>query len=254
MNGYSDKGIKRAFLTGASTGIGESTALALAAEGYDVALAGRNTTALASVKDKITSNDGQAHVVGIDLRDPEHIKAAIGGDWSEFGPCHALVNCGGITVRKPAVDVSVEEWDNLIDTNLRGSFLTACEFARHLIAESRPGAIVNVGSTHGLVGFANLSVYGISKAGLHHMTKMLAIEWAKHRIRVNAVAPGATETPSRAKVFSDPVTRERLLERIPIRQFAASDDVAAAILYLLSPKAEVITGHTLVLDGGLTAY
>lgn len=252
MSGKSSKGGRRVFVTGASTGIGASTALRLAAEGYEVALAGRNASGLADVKERITVSGGRAHAVSLDLRDPKNIVDAIRNTWSEFGPCDSLVNCGGTTVRMPAIEISVEDWDEVIDTNLRGSFLAACEFARCLLADKRGGSIVNVGSTHGLVGFANLSVYGISKAGVHHMTRMLAIEWAEHGIRVNAVAPGATETPSRAQVFSDPATRKRLLERIPIGRFAASEDVAAAISYLLSPHASVVTGHTLVLDGGVT--
>jgi NAD(P)-dependent dehydrogenase (short-subunit alcohol dehydrogenase family) len=157
-------------------------------------------------------------------------------------------------LRKPAVDVTVDDWDEVININLRGSYLTAAEFARRLIAGKRTGSIANIGSTHGLAGFPNLSVYGISKAGLHHMTRMLAIEWADHGIQVNAIAPGATETPSRAEVFRDPATRNRLLDKIPTHQFTTTDEVAAAALYLVSPHAKVVTGHILVLDGGLTVY
>ena len=254
MNRSSGGDARRALVTGASTGIGAATAIALANEGYDVVLAGRNADGIQEVKRQVEATGQRAHPVKLDLRDPGAIAEVIAGTWSELGPCDALVNCGGCTVRKPAIDVTVEEWDNIIDTNLRGSFLLACKFAKHLIAEKREGSIVNVGSTHGLIGFANLSVYGISKAGLHHITRMLAIEWAEQGIRVNAVAPGATETPSRAEVFSNPETRKRLLQRIPTHHFAKPDDVAAAIAYLLSKRAQAITGHVLVLDGGLTVY
>lgn len=254
MNDCSRGGGRRAFVTGASTGIGAATAILLADEGYDLVLAGRNADGLAAVKSQVEAHGQRAHSLNLDLRDPGAIDMAVAGVWSEVGPCDALVNCGGCTVRKPAVEITVEDWDEVIHTNLRGSFLLACRFAERLIAEKREGAIVNVGSTHGLIGFANLSVYGISKAGLHHMTRMLAIEWAEQGIRVNAVAPGATETPSRAKVFSNPETRKRLLQRIPTRQFAVSEEVAAAIAYLLSKRARSITGHVLVLDGGLTVY
>ncbi len=246
--------VRRAFVTGASTGIGAAIAATLTREGYELVLAGRNADSLQDVKEKIEAKGGRAYSVKMDLSNPQSIGDAIETAWQEFGPCNTLINCGGCTLRKPAIDVTAEEWDEVINTNLRGSYLIAGEFARRLISEKRTGSIVNVGSTHGIVGFNDLSVYGISKAGLHHMTRMLAIEWAEHGIQVNAVAPGATETSSRAKIFSDPETRKRMLDRIPKRQFTTIDEVATAVLYLLSPLAQVITGHILVLDGGLTVY
>ena len=247
-------GVRRAFVTGASTGIGAAIAAALGLEGYELVLAGRDAHSLQDVKERIEAKGGRAYTVPMDLSDPRSIGNAIEAVWTEFGPCNTLINCGGCTLRKPAINVAVDDWDEVISINLRGSYLTAVEFARRLIAGKRTGSIVNIGSTHGLVGFPNLSVYGISKAGLHHMTRMLAIEWAEHGIQVNAIAPGATETPSRAEVFRDPATRERLLDRIPTHQFTTTDEIAAAALYLVSPHARVVTGHILVLDGGLTVY
>lgn len=246
--------IGRAFVSGASTGIGAEIAITLAGAGFELVLAGRDIESLQAVKGKIEAVGSRAFVVSMDLSEPLSIAEAISVAWQEFGSCTALINCGGCTIRKPAIDVAAAEWDEVMNTNLRGSYLAACDFARRLIGEKRTGSVVNVGSTHGLVGFSNLSVYGISKAGLHHMTRMLAIEWAEHGIQVNAVAPGATETPSRSKVFSDPATRTRLLDRIPKRQFTTTDEVAAAVRYLLSPPAQIITGHILVLDGGATVY
>lgn len=246
--------VRRAFVTGASTGIGAAIAATLAREGFEVVLAGRNASGLQDVKEKIQAEGGRTHSVNMDLSNPKSIGDAVETAWQEMGPCNTLINCGGCTLRKPAIEVTAEEWDEVVNTNLRGSYLTACEFARRLISEKRTGSIINVGSTHGIVGFNNLSVYGISKAGLHHMTRMLAIEWAEHGIQVNAVAPGATETSSRAKIFSNPETRKLMLDRIPKRQFTTTDDVAAAVVYLLSAPAQIITGHILVLDGGLTVY
>ena len=128
------------------------------------------------------------------------------------------------------------------------------QMGRHLVQGGRPGCIVSIVSTHGLVGMAGRSVYGIAKAGMIHMTRMLAIEWAEHGIRVNAIAPGRVDTPSRAGSLAEPGYREAALGRIPLKRFGTAEEVAAAACYLASPQAAYITGQTLVLDGGLTAY
>jgi 2-deoxy-D-gluconate 3-dehydrogenase len=127
------------------------------------------------------------------------------------------------------------------------------QMGRHLVARGAPGCIVNIASTHGLVGLAGRSVYGIAKAGMIHMTRMLAIEWAEHRIRVNAVAPGRVDTPSRAASLAEPGYLEAALARVPLGRFTTAGEVAAAVCYLADPAAEYVTGQTLVLDGGLTA-
>ena len=137
---------------------------------------------------------------------------------------------------------------------MKGSFfLTQC-FGRYCITRGRPGAIVSIVSTHGLTGIAQRAVYGISKAGLIQMTKMLAIEWADKNIRVNAVAPATVLTPSREKMLNDPKTRQAMLARIPTGRFVTPEEVAAAVIYLASSAAASVTGHTLMVDGGLTAY
>jgi NAD(P)-dependent dehydrogenase (short-subunit alcohol dehydrogenase family) len=139
-------------------------------------------------------------------------------------------------------------------TNLGGAFFLTQQVGRHLIAGKRPGAIVNLASTHALVGAAERSVYGISKGALIQMTRMLAVEWAEHGIRVNAVAPGRLDTPSpsRAARTGDPNYMEAMRARIPLKRFATAEEVAAAVCYLASPQAASITGQTLVVDGGLT--
>ena len=141
----------------------------------------------------------------------------------------------------------------VLSVNLTGTFFMAQAMGRHLIDAGRPGAIISLASTHGVVGFANASAYGIAKAGIGHMTRMLAIEWAPHRIRVNAVAPGTTETRTRAPRLADPQYRERMLGRIPLGRFGTAEEMAGAVRYLASPQASYITGQILILDGGLTA-
>ena len=145
------------------------------------------------------------------------------------------------------------EWDDVIDTNLKGAFFLSQLFGRDCIAKGRPGAIVSIASTHGMTGIAGRSVYGISKAGLIQMTRMLAIEWAPHNIRVNAIAPTTVMTESRQQLLSDPKARANALSRIPSGRFATPEEVAAAVVYLASPATGSVTGHTLAVDGGLTA-
>ena len=142
-----------------------------------------------------------------------------------------------------------------MDTNLTGTFFMSQQMGRHLIAQQRAGCIINLSSTHGLVGFAQRSAYGISKAGISHMTRMLAIEWAAHRIRVNAVAPGTVATPSRVAYFTaDTGGFKAMIDRVPLARLCAMDEVAAMVSYLAGPDAAYITGQTMVLDGGLTSY
>jgi 2-deoxy-D-gluconate 3-dehydrogenase len=171
-----------------------------------------------------------------------------------LGPIDLLVNNAAGNLRKPALDVTWEEWDELMAINLRGAFFLSQHVASQCIAAGRSGAIVNIASVHGLLGAAERSVYGTSKGGLIQMTRMLAAEWAEHGIRVNAVAPGRLETasPSRAARTGDPEYLEAMRARIPLKRLATAEEVAAAVCYLASPEANAITGHTLVLDGGMS--
>jgi NAD(P)-dependent dehydrogenase (short-subunit alcohol dehydrogenase family) len=147
------------------------------------------------------------------------------------------------------------EWDELMSVNLKGVFFMSQLMGRHLVEKKRAGCIVSLASAHGLLGYAGRSAYGIAKAGIIQMTRQLAIEWADHGIRVNAVAPGTVDTPSRAEFFkANPAAKKAMTDRIPFGRFAQPGEVAAAVRYLASPEAAYITGQTLVLDGGLTSY
>ena len=153
---------------------------------------------------------------------------------------------------KPATEVTWAEWDDVIDINLKGAYFLAQKFAAHCIAGKHPGSIVSIASTHGMTGLAGRSVYGISKGGLIQMSRMLAIEWAEHGIRVNAVAPATVLTESRQRLLDDDA-RKRMLARIPSGRFVTPEEVAAAVVFLAGPQSGSITGHTLPVDGGLTA-
>ena len=164
-----------------------------------------------------------------------------------------LVNNAARALIKPVVDVTWDDWNDVTDTNLRGPFFLAQLYARHAIARGGGGAIVNLSSTHGQAAIAGRAVYGIAKGGLDQMTRMLAVEWAAHGIRVNSVAPTTVMTPSREAALSDPARRGQMLSRIPLGRFPDQMEIADAVVYLASPAAASITGHILLIDGGLTA-
>jgi len=245
---------RTALVTGAASGIGSEIVLALARDGFDVAVAEMNTGQLADLLKHPGLNNRKVVPLAFDLSDPAAIADGFAAARSALGEIDLLVNNAARALIKPVVDVTAAEWDDLMDTNLRGAFLLSQCFGRAAVAARRPGAIVSMASTHGMTGIAGRAVYGIAKAGLIQMTKMLAIEWAEHDIRANAIAPTTVLTPSRAAMLSDPERKQQMLERIPTRRFVTPEEVAAAVVYLASPAAKSITGHTLLLDGGLTAY
>jgi NAD(P)-dependent dehydrogenase (short-subunit alcohol dehydrogenase family) len=242
-----------AFVTGTSAGLGRAIAVALAREGYDLALTELSTDALKDTLADPAIATRKVVPVALDLRSQDSIKAAFDKAVKELGDIDLLVNNAGRALLKPVVDVTDAEWSDVIDTNLKGAFFLSQLFGRACIAKGRPGAIVNMASTHGMTGIAGRSVYGISKAGLIQMTRMLAIEWADKSIRVNAIAPTTVMTESRQQLLSDPKARATALARIPSGRFATAEEITAAVVYLASPAAASVTGHTLPIDGGLTA-
>jgi NAD(P)-dependent dehydrogenase (short-subunit alcohol dehydrogenase family) len=247
-------GRRAAFVTGASTGIGAAIALGLARDGFDVAVSATRAENLAGTVAALAPTGARVVPVAFDMRSQEGLERAMAEVIGALGHLDVLINNAGITLRRPVLEVTPAEWDQLMAVNLKGAFFLSQQMGRHLIGARRAGCIINMSSTHGVVGLAQRSVYGISKGALIQMTRMLAIEWAQHGIRVNAVAPGTVETPSRAAFFSaDPGTRHALLERIPLRRFATTEEVVGAVRYLVSPQAAYVTGQTLLLDGGLTA-
>ena len=242
-----------ALITGTSAGLGRAIAVALAREGYDLALTELSAEAL---KDTLTEPEIRKRkivAIALDLRSQDSIKAAFEKAARELGAIGLLVNNAGRALLKPVVDVTPAEWDDVMATNLKGAFFLSQLFGRACIAAKRPGAIVSIASTHGMTGIAGRSVYGISKAGLIQMTRMLAIEWAGHNIRVNSIAPTTVMTESRQQLLSDPDKRAAALARIPSGRFATPEEIATAVVYLASDGAASVTGHTLPVDGGLMA-
>lgn len=247
--------IKVALITGASYGVGAATALALAHEGFAIALTATRLQNLGPILAKIEAARGRAYAIELDLHAQASIEAAVAETIGALGTIDVLVNNAGANLRRKAVDTTRAEWDDLIATNLTGTFFLTQAVGRHLIARGTGGRIITIASVHALIGAAERSVYGISKAALIQMTRMLAAEWAEHGICVNAVAPGRLDTasPSRAGTGSDKAYMDAMLKRIPLHRLATVEEVAGTIAFLAGPAAASITGQTIVVDGGLTA-
>jgi NAD(P)-dependent dehydrogenase (short-subunit alcohol dehydrogenase family) len=244
-----------AFVTGASYGVGAATALALTGAGYDVAISATRAQNLSETVTAFDALGGRVLPLILDLGSRTSIERAVHEIVAAFGGLDLLVNNAGTNLRARAIDVTSAQWDEMLTVNVTGTFHLTQQVGRHLIEQQRSGAIVTIASTHALVGAPERSTYGIVKAAQVQMTRMLAVEWAQHGIRVNAIAPGRMETasPSRAGTGGDPNYMKAMLERIPLHRLCTPDEVAAAVVYLASPQAASITGQVLVLDGGLTA-
>ncbi len=245
---------KVALVTGASQGLGAAIAVGLAQDGFDVVITELQVAALATTAATVKEAGARALPIALDVRDPVSIERSMSSALDAFGRVDVLVNNAGVQLRRAALDVTPTEWDEVIAVNLKGAFFMSQAVGRHWVAAKRSGCIVSLASTFAFVGFAERSTYGISKGGIVQMTRMLAIEWAEHGIRVNAIAPGTVETPSRAPLLADPANRHRMIDRIPIKRFGTSEEMAGAVRYLVSPAGAYITGQTLLLDGGLTAH
>jgi NAD(P)-dependent dehydrogenase (short-subunit alcohol dehydrogenase family) len=247
-------GRRVALITGASYGVGAATALALARDGFALALPATKSRNLDGVVADVESAGGRALAIELDLLQQDSIEHAVARAIEQLGQIDVLVNNAGTNLRRKAVDVTREDWDGLISTNLTGTFFLTQQVGRHLIARGAGGCIITVSSTHALIGAVERSAYGITKAALIQMTRMLAVEWADHGIRVNAVAPGRLDTasPSRADTGSDSNYMDAMLRRIPLHRLAKAEEIAGAVAFLAGPLAASITGQTIVVDGGLT--
>ncbi len=246
---------RTAFITGASSGIGAATALALAQDGFDLAISATQVANLSSTVAILSATGVRVVPIALDLRSYADIESAFAAAAGALGAVDVVVNnAAGVAYTKDALDILPHEWESVLATVLTGTFFMCRQMARYAFAAKRPGCIINLASTHGLVAFPGRCAYGVCKAGIMHMTRMLALEWAAQGMRVNAVAPGSTATQANANYMADPEKLAMLKSRIPIGRVARPQEIAAAIRYLASPAASCITGQTLVIDGGLTAW
>jgi len=243
---------RTALITGASSGLGWRFAEALAEQGAHVVLAARRTERLDELKGRIEAAGGTATTVALDVTDRASIEAAFAAIGDAGLTADILVNNAGIAREAWALDMTADDWSSVMDTNLGGVWFVAQAAARRMVEAGTGGSIVNIASLLGLRVAPTLSAYAVAKAGVVQMTKALALEWARHRIRVNAIAPGVIDTPlfqsGRAERMRAIATDKMLWPRL-----GSGADIAATALFLASDEAEFITGQTLVVDGGLTA-
>ena len=238
-----------ALVTGASSGIGRHIAELLAAAGAKVALAARRVDRLAEAARDIAAAGGQGLPIALDVTRSDSVVAAVAATEARLGPLTILVNNAGVVVAKPVLQHTEEEWDYVLDTNLKGAWLMAREFAQHLVDRQRPGRIVNIASVLGLRTIARVPSYSAAKAGLIHLTHVLAMELARHGILVNALAPGYVETDFN-RAFFQTEAGKALISRIPLKRLGQTEDLDGAMLLLASPAGAYLTGAVIAVDGG----
>jgi 2-dehydro-3-deoxy-D-gluconate 5-dehydrogenase len=245
---------KVVLVTGAGSGIGRAVAIAAAEAGADCVICEipAKTGDLEAVISEIAGLGKRAIGVPLELPDLASIDAAVSAAIGRFGRVDVLVNNAGVNIPRDALEVTEADWDGVLDVNLKGLFFMSQRVAREMV-KGGGGKIVNIASQNGVVGYYKRAAYCSSKAGVVNLTRVLALEWAKHRINVNAVGPTFILTPLTQSTFDDPVLREDILERIPIGRVGQPEDVVGAVVFLASEAAAMVTGHTLLVDGGWTA-
>ena len=236
-------------VTGASSGIGRHFAQVLAAAGAKVAAAARRADRLSELARDIESRGGMCLPLACDVTKQDSIREAIANAEDRLGPLSVLVNNAGVVVSKPLFEHSEADWDHVVDTNLKGAWLAARDFAHHLVERKRPGRIINIASVLGFRTIGQVPAYCAAKAGLIHLTHVLAMELARHRILVNALAPGYVETDFNREFFKTEAG-QRLISRIPLKRIAQSEDLDGALLFLASPASAYVTGAVISVDGG----
>ncbi|MBN1292193.1 MAG: glucose 1-dehydrogenase [Candidatus Latescibacteria bacterium] len=245
---------KAALITGAGSGIGKAIALAMAEAGADcivTELPGK-IDSLGQVCETIRETGRKALPFPLSLPDLVSIDTLVEQAHEEMGRIDILVNNAGVNIPRDALELTEADWDSVLDVNLKGLFFLSQRVARKMV-KNGGGKIVNIASQNGVVGYYKRAAYCSSKAGVVNLTRVLAIEWAQYKINVNAVGPTFILTPLTQSTFDDPALRKDLLSRIPLGRIGQPEDVVGSVVFLASPAADLITGHTLLVDGGWTA-
>lgn len=240
-----------ALVTGAARGLGRACALALAQAGADVALGLRDAKADSGIAAEIEALGRRVLRLQMDMTRLDEIRQAVDEAANYFGRIDILVNNAGVGPPNPAEQVHEEDFDFTLTVNLKGTYFASQAVSRHMMAQ-KYGRIINMSSQAGFVALPTESVYCMTKAAINHLTKCLALEWAPHNITVNAVAPTFIKTPGTEKWLEDSDFRASVLARIPLGRIGEPMDVAGAVVFLASPAASLITGATLLIDGGWT--
>jgi NAD(P)-dependent dehydrogenase (short-subunit alcohol dehydrogenase family) len=240
-----------ALITGASRGLGQHFARALANSGADLILTSRNRDDLASFVSEIEGLGRKAIPLELDVRDQGSIERMAVAAESAAGQIHILVNNAGCNVRKPALDVTWDDWNLVLDTNLRGSFFVAQQMARRMVPHSY-GRIINIGSVTSVFGYAGLAPYGASRGGVRQLTMSLADDWGKYGITVNCLAPGWFRTEQNKVLYESKDWVDYLVDRIPLKRPGQAHDLDGAVVFLASEASRYVTGQTLLVDGGIS--
>jgi NAD(P)-dependent dehydrogenase (short-subunit alcohol dehydrogenase family) len=250
-DGLFDLAGRVALVTGTSRGLGQYLARALAKAGADLVLTSRDVNRLASFEAEIKAIGRRTFCTELDVRTHASIEKMVAAAEAAFGHLDILVNNAGCNVRKPALDVTWEDWNLILETNLRGSFFVAQAVARGMIAR-RYGRIINIGSVTTVAGYAGLAPYGASRGGVKQLTMSLADDWGKHGVTVNCLAPGWFRTEQNKVLYENKEWVEYLCDRIPLKRPGQPQDLDAAVVFLAAESSRYVTGQTLLVDGGIS--
>jgi NAD(P)-dependent dehydrogenase (short-subunit alcohol dehydrogenase family) len=250
-SGLFDLSGRVAIVTGTGRGLGQYMARALAKAGADLVLTSRTRESLRAFEAEVKALGRRAVSLELDVRNQESIERMATEAEKAFGQLDILVNNAGCNVRKPALDVTWDDWNLILDTNLRGSFFVAQAVARRMIARGY-GRIINIGSVTSVAGYAGLGPYGASRGGIRQLTMSLADDWGKHGVTVNCLAPGWFRTEQNKVLYENKEWVEYLCDRIPVKRPGRPEDLDAAVVFLAAEASRYVTGQTLLVDGGIS--